>query len=547
MQIQVHINEEGALRNQRYAFTDRFTLVSELLQNARRAGATSIDIHYDDAAKVLRVHDDGGGLEDFQKLLSFHESGWDAATSAEERPFGVGFSKCLYAATRCVVTSGHQRVDIDTAAALAKASIDVEQLEDHVPGTQVELHGVDLPDLGTRVEALCLGFASPVRFNGQPLTRRLAQDRLVTMQSMVGAVYLVGTKDGKCRHDTMVFLQGFCVLKPSWCSPDEVNVVHLDSRQFMARLPDRDKLIDEDVQSKRIDAELKACWRKTLAAAKAELSPARFIETYYGAMRGWGHLDLLNDLDVLPAPLCDAIVGYPIQANHGERDFVQPLTNAPSRAAIESGAVTLVALNWVGDDNGARWMLARSKGYLVFDWIGLHAEHWAQRHVRFMEDETVRVETVVEQVRTLLEGRWVSPDVILCEAVRIQVGKDMADIADEGVCHEGVLYIPAGEWSGTPVQQLWSFMDEHDQFLAAVRDADRDALADLIRHLRSVDPVQTLDSLLHDLRLGKYPLLHGRTFQLTVGVGVAPGHSIELVDSTARVAYADRGAGHAGR
>ena len=47
MQIQVRINEEGALRNQRFAFTDRFTLVSELLQNARRAGATSIAIDHD--------------------------------------------------------------------------------------------------------------------------------------------------------------------------------------------------------------------------------------------------------------------------------------------------------------------------------------------------------------------------------------------------------------------------------------------------------------------------------------------------------------------
>ena len=35
MEIQVRINSEGALRNQRHAFTDRFTLVSELLQNAR--------------------------------------------------------------------------------------------------------------------------------------------------------------------------------------------------------------------------------------------------------------------------------------------------------------------------------------------------------------------------------------------------------------------------------------------------------------------------------------------------------------------------------
>ena len=52
----------------------------------------------------VQVHDNGHGVADFQKLLSLHESGWDAATHDEEQPFGIGFSKCLYSATRCVVT-----------------------------------------------------------------------------------------------------------------------------------------------------------------------------------------------------------------------------------------------------------------------------------------------------------------------------------------------------------------------------------------------------------------------------------------------------------
>lgn len=547
MQIQVRINEEGALRDQRYAFTDRFTLVSELLQNARRAGATRIEIQYDAAAQVLQVGDDGCGLDDFQKLLSFHESGWDAATNAEERPFGVGFSKCLYAATRCIVRSGHHKVDIDTVAALAKAPIEVEQTTeaDAVVGTRIELHGVDLPDLGTRVEALCLGFPVEVLFNGQALSRRFAQAHLAMQPSPMGLVHLTGTHDGHHTHDTLVFLQGFCVLKPTWCANDRVNVVHLDSRQFMARLPDRDKLIDEDVQRKRIDAELKACWRTTLEGAKTQFSPERFVETFYAPMRAWGQLDLLNDLDVLPAQVCDAIVGYPIQDDSGQREYLQPVATAPSRDAIEGGPVTLVTLDWVNDDNAARWMLARAKGYLVFDWIGLHAEHWVQRHVRFLEEEPVAVDTVSEQVRTVLEGRWVCPVVILCEAVRIQMGEDVAEVTGEGVCHEGDLYIPGGECTGAPVRQLSSFTDEHDQFLDSDLDADRDALADLIGRLRSVDPVQTLDSLLRDLRLGNYPLLHGKTFQLTVGVGSAPGHSVELMDEAGSSMLADAGGSHA--
>ena len=543
MQIQVQINEEGALRNQRYAFTDRFTLVTELLQNARRAGATNIEMAYDATTQVLVVQDDGLGLDDFQKLLSFHESGWDEDTRTEERPFGVGFSKCLYAATRCIVTSNHQRVDIDTAAALAKVAIDVEPIADAVSGTRIELHGVDLPDLSHRIETLCLGFPVAVRFNETPLTRRFAAANLAMMTSPIGAVHLAGTRDGQYRHDTLVFLQGFCVMKPNYYPLDKVNVVHLDSRQFMARLPDRDKLIDEDVQGKRINAELKACWRRTLEIAKTQLSPEAFVETYYAAMRAWGQTDLLNNLDVLPSELFENVVDYPIQDDSGSRDYVRQVAVAPSRAAIESGAVTLVFLDWVGNDNTAHWMLAQAKGYLVFDWIGLHADHWAQRHVRFLEEVPIEVEAVSEQLRVELKGRWVWPTVILCEAVLIRTNKEAVEITDKGVCQAGVVYIPAGETSGEAVRQASSFTDENDQFLASDLDADRDALADLIRRLRSVDPVQTLDSLLQELRLGTYPLLHGKTFHVAVGASSNPGHSVALIDE---VVAAEMGGRHAG-
>ena len=544
MKIQVRINEEGALRNQRHAFSNRFTLVSELLQNARRAGARLIRIDHDPQAQILTVQDDGHGLDDFQKLLSFHESGWDADTCTQERPFGVGFSKCLYAASRCVVASGRRRVDIDTAAALAKALVEVEECVegDAVAGTRVELHGVDLPDLAQRVEELCAGFPVPVWFNGEPLRRAMAEAHLATQASAIGAVHLAGTRDGRYTHDTWVFLQGFCVLRPAWSTREDVNVVHLDSRQFMARLPDRDRLIDEDVQRQRIDTELKACWRRTLETAKAELPPRQFIDTYYGVMRGWGHLDLLNDLGILPAELCSLVSGYPVQVEHGERRHLTPVPTAPSREAIESGAVQLVALDDVGDDNAPRWMMARARGWLVFDWIGVHADHWVMRHVRFLEEEGQRVTPVGEKLRTALEGRWVWPTVILCEKVRLRVGDDETLVSDAGVCHDGNLYIPDGETTGAPVEQLSSFTDEHDQFLDADRDADRDALADLLRLLRAVDPVQTLDSLLQSLRLGKYPLLHGKTFQLTVGVGLAPGHTVDLVDHAAA-----GGGSHAGR
>ena len=100
--IQVRINEDGTLRNQRFAFSDRFTLITELLQNGRRAGATLIEISHDPVSQTLRVIDDGRGIDDFSKLLTFNESGWDETLQAEEHPFGAGFSRCLYASPRAL-------------------------------------------------------------------------------------------------------------------------------------------------------------------------------------------------------------------------------------------------------------------------------------------------------------------------------------------------------------------------------------------------------------------------------------------------------------
>ena len=93
------------------------------------------------------------------------------------------------------------------------------------------------------------------------------------------------------------------------------------------------------------------------------------------------------------------------------------------------------------------------------------------------------------------------------------------------------------------MRQASSFIDENDQFRELDLYADRDALADLIRRLRSADPVQTMDSLLRELRLGTYPLLHGKTFNVSVGAGAAPGHSVTLVRKTVG---AEIGGCHAG-
>ena len=63
--------------------------VIEILQNARRAGATQVSITNLPDGVVL-VRDNGQGIDDFEKLLDLGGSGWDDALERSEDPAGVG-------------------------------------------------------------------------------------------------------------------------------------------------------------------------------------------------------------------------------------------------------------------------------------------------------------------------------------------------------------------------------------------------------------------------------------------------------------------------
>ena len=66
----------------------------------------------------------------------------------------------------------------------------------------------------------------------------------------------------------------------------------------------------------------------------------------------------------------------------------------------------------------------------------------------------MQVEAVSEQVRVQLEGRWVWPTVILCEAVRLRAGSKEVEVTDKGCLPPpGCLVHPGGETSGEPVRR----------------------------------------------------------------------------------------------
>jgi hypothetical protein len=92
--IQACVNPRLLAKAQRLFTGTRDGRIIELLQNARRAGATEVEIV--NASGYVTVRDNGRGVDDFAKLLDLGGSGWlpppegGADLEASEDPAGVG-------------------------------------------------------------------------------------------------------------------------------------------------------------------------------------------------------------------------------------------------------------------------------------------------------------------------------------------------------------------------------------------------------------------------------------------------------------------------
>jgi hypothetical protein len=531
--IAVCVNPAKLLASLRYAFTNKYTVVTELMQNARRAKASYVALDYDGKSQTLTVRDDGVGIAEWQKLFTVGDSGWDEITARDEHAFGLGFMKSLYSARRCIVRSRGRMIAFDTAEALRQVPIDVRTTPSATE-TVVTLEGVVLEELGRRIEVLASAFPIPVIYNGARLARPVALDSKPFVATPIGHVHLVGTEDGKAVASTLLVLQGFAVHgDPRF--DREGNIVHLDPRQFDARLPDRDVLIDEGDVVKHVDAHLKAMWRVRLEDAKRTLASDAFVARFFEAAVTWGATDLLADVPLLPGRLFARIVGFPIQEGYGDARYLQVLPGLLHQEQFRSGELKAVVLPATDVENIPYWMFAKAKGFVVLTraW-GVADNHWIWEHVLELENHPPKVEIIGERLRSTLDGQWVTPDVVLCEAYRVGIDGDVVELTDEAMVWTGVsgdeqlVLVPDGELSGAAVEQCSSYLDEDDRWRGDFADHDREALASLIRRLRSSDPTEALRSLIAELKLEQYPSLHGHTFSVQVG-GERSTHEVRLV------------------
>jgi hypothetical protein len=100
-------------------------ILIELLQNARRAGATQVHVATEDIAQGTRItfEDNGEGIADFGVLLHLGDSDWDPATSSKEDPAGMGFFALLHSGV--AVQSRGRQATIAKEGFLGKEPVEV--------------------------------------------------------------------------------------------------------------------------------------------------------------------------------------------------------------------------------------------------------------------------------------------------------------------------------------------------------------------------------------------------------------------------------------
>lgn len=250
---------------------------TEILQNARRAGATSVDLAIKPGEPmenhcVVTVQDDGHGIEDFQSLLTLGTSDWSTETQCAEDPAGMGFfSLCR---SDVEVYSGDRLVKLTPAVFLGKAEAHIEPGGEFIQGTRLRFTRQSSRD------ALIAALKQVTEFC--PLEVRLEGQSLPRHDFLNGALYRelidgievgfgVAFEHGYSYHDTNWNFYGTRIHRPFGSftglldeNKRSVSTIYarfnvLETGRVKLQLPDRRGVIEDEF--------LKEFERKARAAA----------------------------------------------------------------------------------------------------------------------------------------------------------------------------------------------------------------------------------------------------------------------------------------
>lgn len=475
--MKLELNQSNAMKLLADAFTGRKTFINELLQNARRAGASRVVIHSD--KDILNIFDNGCGVSDFQKLLTLCESGWSADVVEHDQPYGVGFLSAILASKSFVVVSGGQMLtaDVDDLLAGKPADISTEFAplppEGMTTGIYLTLRD-SIPYINDVLQPALRGFPVPVELStGLEYDRPMAEGvgRYTANLDGIGTLVWDGVADRYYIPDVQLFLQGLPIYLPKqqagirnksdYFGSARVGL-HLDSKLFKGRMPDRDQLIGEDFSwiVKPVQDGIVQMWEQALEACNFEPS-----YDFYKQLTCEQGRHLIEKVQVIPAGVFSA-VSSDIEHVLLNSDGCQYTGSSGAAFCKESDFRFTGSIDLDDGDDVAMLRCLEQNDILVANVVALPS--WAYEH--YVEVEAVRAVPVVDGQDAELAS--VQLDIrgggyiyaVECDSVRIEL-LDSGDnvvlsCVEDDFCPtvDGELYLVDGTCSASP----YFFKQDHD-------------------------------------------------------------------------------------
>jgi hypothetical protein len=169
--FRVGINPKLLEKSRNFFNASLTDVLNELLQNARRAGATRVDITYDSASRNLTVADDGSGIFRHGVAIDLGGSGWDGTMQASEDPAGCGLFSL--ASRTCLIESWGKKIALNERKFCGQEDVAIERGDD-IKGTRISfpLTEHEARSYQSIAEACALYYPLPVLVDGKELPRQ---------------------------------------------------------------------------------------------------------------------------------------------------------------------------------------------------------------------------------------------------------------------------------------------------------------------------------------------------------------------------------------
>lgn len=436
--IKLKVNKTNLLSRLGEAFTDNQTVFKELAQNANRSGATKLEIRTTDNS--ITFVDNGVGIKDFQSLLTVAESGWDIETIEKNNAFGIGFLSAIYASEKVSVHSNGSHVFFDTKDLLEGNAVEVSDNSLITEGSVILLSGeFNLDNLDT----LFIGFPIPVFINGAEIIRVDALNGEDFEKTDYGFIKFANEKYSS-RNSTysVIYLQGQQVYSDYKYTYGDVNVIHLDDTAFKARLPDRDKLINEAEVIKEIHDAIKATYAQQSVELVERLkdidveNDMNFIVNSFAFIKQWNkpalnNLDYVLGEDFVDDKTIDLTIGHFDNADTNGWGYLQGII---FKDELEGKVIIKHESSYIDDDEMGAMTYASLSGECYILSGDYDGDHWVSDMVSaFSGDCSLEVVAVNTHKTAYNPSNWLythntsdsTYDTSFCEATQLTlVGHD---------------------------------------------------------------------------------------------------------------------------